>query len=101
MNCNLNLIDVSYQCTHFVISLFFFSQIVCERNEVYPLGCAVARAFPQYNQSSSFKPQTEKTIQVGFIFVGDGGTNPLTEEEILALTESCEGTSLQKFVKVT
>lgn len=68
----------------------FYHKIVCERSEVYALGCAIARSFPLYNRTSSPTFLLIKTVQVGFIFVGDD-QRPLDDQELPALNESCEG----------
>ena len=66
---------------------------MCERSEAYSLGCAVARCYPRYNQSTASSSSAVKNInvQVGFIFIGED-TRPLTDQERSALSASCEGT---------
>ena len=63
---------------------------MCEREEVYPLGCAVARAFPQYNMKTGSSAPGDNTYLVGFLFVGEY-TAPLSDEEVACLDESCAG----------
>lgn len=75
---------------HLLTFFLFTTKIVCERSEVYALGCAVARSFPLYNRASSPTSLLIKTVQVGFIFVGDD-QRPLDDQELPALNESCEG----------
>jgi probable aminopeptidase NPEPL1 len=73
--------------------------IVCERSEVYSLGCAIARSFPRFNTSSSSKLQKKKMIEVSFILVGDNDdTSPLNGDELAALNESCEGIRLAQYI---
>ena len=63
---------------------------MCEREEVYPLACGVARAFPQYNMKTGSSAAGDYTYLVGFVFVGES-TAPLTDEELACLDESCSG----------
>ena len=72
-----------------LISCFhFFLQIVCERSEVYALGCAVARAFPRYSEITTRDDQG--VVKVAFVFVGDN-VDPLNPQELFCLENSEKG----------
>lgn len=52
-----------------------FLQIVCEKNDVYASGCAVARAFPLYSKKTSSGSNENVTVSVEFIIVpGSSGS---------------------------
>ena len=57
---------------------------------MYPLGCAVARAFPLYNMKTGSSASGDTTYQVGFVFVGEESV-ALSDEEVACLDESCAG----------
>ena len=60
---------------------------------MFPLGCAVARAFPLYSQKTSSKCYKETTITVEFCFKGEN-TSPPTDAEIACLTAAADGIRL-------
>ena len=68
-------------------------QVVCEAQEVLASGCAVSRAFPVYNEKSSCRPLHRRSVEVGFIPVGEEAT-PFGEEEARCLNMLCEGVRL-------
>ena len=57
---------------------------------MYPLGCAVARAFPLYNMKTGSSARADNSYLVGFVFVGED-TTALSDEEVTCLDESCAG----------
>lgn len=65
-------------------------QIVCDRDEAYALGCAVARAFPRYQKSSGVNMSMVTQITVAFIFTGDN-QDPLTDQERMCLKQTSTG----------
>ncbi len=68
-------------------SLLF--QIVCDRSEVYALGCAVARAYPRYQKSSAMFAMVVQEITISFLLQGDN-VDPL-KDELQCLKKSAEG----------
>lgn len=73
--------------------------VVCERSEVLALGCAVSKAYPIYSRktSGSAAKAEKRTVSVGFITVGTGGT-PLSDEEVQCLNDACEGIRLVQVI---
>ena len=68
----------------------FLFQIACERSEVYALGCAVARAYPRYQRSSTVSAMVMQEITVSFLLQGDN-VDPLKQEELQCLNQTAEG----------
>lgn len=67
--------------------------MVCERSEMFALGCALVRAFPQYSRQSSVKSKPDLKLLASFIIVdAEGGpSSALTDEEVNCLTYCGEG----------
>jgi len=72
--------------------------IVCERDDVFASGCAVARSFPTYSRKTREESKAEeaKNINVEFLVVEGGNvvTLDITENEIKLLEESCSAIQL-------
>merc|ERR1719454_2403347 len=78
--------------------------LVCNRQDMYARGCAVARAYSQYSrktQGEGFhatpRPVRDVEVRVEFLIVGDGDdVKPanLTKEDIKCLDSSCEAIQL-------
>ena len=64
--------------------------MICERAEVLASACAIARAFPIYNEKCG---RSDQEVDVGFIVV-DKDATPLGEEEVKCLNALCEGVRL-------
>lgn len=75
-----------------------FIVIVCERQDVFASGCAVARAFPVYSRKSSSLQQAANQVPhkvtVEFIVVDSAGGRPLGEPELRCLAAAAEGIQL-------
>ena len=78
--------------------------LVCNRQDMYASGCAVARAYSQYSrktQGEGFnatpRPVRELEVRVEFLIVGEGHdakSANLTKEDIKCLESSCEAIQL-------
>ncbi|XP_064466622.1 probable aminopeptidase NPEPL1 isoform X2 [Ornithodoros turicata] len=73
--------------------------IVCEYQDAFASGCAVARAFPVYNRKSSGSQQHQQvppsTVTVEFLLVdGPSGGRSLRDEELNSITAAAEGIQL-------
>ncbi|XP_026477773.1 probable aminopeptidase NPEPL1 [Ctenocephalides felis] len=64
--------------------------IVCTREDAYASGCAVARAYPLYNNKSG-KTRADYTVNVEFLIVD---SEPLTNEDIECLNYTAHGIRL-------
>ncbi|XP_055636702.1 probable aminopeptidase NPEPL1 [Toxorhynchites rutilus septentrionalis] len=71
--------------------------IVCEKENVFASGCAVARAFPLYNRKSSkieattLPVETVTTVNVEFVLIGEG---TITDQDIEVLENAAKGIRL-------
>lgn len=76
--------------------------VVCERQDVYASGCAIARAFPLYSKKTSSGNNEAVNVSVEFIVVppqnvcdeANGEVSPLIDEELQALENACYGIRL-------
>ena len=78
--------------------------LVCDRQDMYASGCAVARAYSHYTRKSQGegfhatpRPVRDVDVRVEFLIVGDGDdVKPanLTKEDIKCLDSSCEAIQL-------
>ncbi|XP_968492.2 probable aminopeptidase NPEPL1 [Tribolium castaneum] len=72
--------------------------IICERNDVYASGCAVARAFPLYSRKTGSNTTEYSTVSVEFVIVPSNsdeidGTE-LSAEELKILDDAATGIRL-------
>ncbi|XP_072168708.1 probable aminopeptidase NPEPL1 [Diadema setosum] len=67
--------------------------VVCEGAHVFPLGCAIARAFPMYSRKAGFRKHTQRMITVEFV-VTDDNNRSLTEEEVATLDSAAKSVRL-------
>ncbi|XP_029849083.2 probable aminopeptidase NPEPL1 isoform X2 [Ixodes scapularis] len=73
--------------------------IVCERQDVFASGCAVARAFPVFSRKSGLQQQQgpsqqPHTVTVEFLLVDSGGGRPLGDSDLRCLSATAEGIQL-------
>lgn len=67
--------------------------VVCERADVFALGCAIARAFPLFSRRSSHRRGDGKVLTVEFITVGNH-TAILDDNTLKCLNNAAEGVRL-------
>lgn len=81
-------------CNH----LIFSPQIVCERQDLFASGCAVARAFSTYSRKSSKSTsEAATTVNIEFVLIeGNGVVSqvPLSADEISCLQNAADGIQL-------
>eukprot|EP00057_Strongylocentrotus_purpuratus_P016430 XP_011670904.1 PREDICTED: probable aminopeptidase NPEPL1 [Strongylocentrotus purpuratus] len=58
--------------------------VASEHAHVFPLGCAIARAFPLYSRKAGSRKQTQRIVNVEFV-ITDSDNASLTEEEVATL----------------
>lgn len=67
--------------------------IVCERDDVFASGCAVARAFSLFTRKSGCTT-TKRTVTVEFVLVGAGSEHPVTDQDVKCLQDAAQGIRL-------
>uniref|UniRef100_A0AAQ5YS58 Cytosol aminopeptidase domain-containing protein n=1 Tax=Amphiprion ocellaris TaxID=80972 RepID=A0AAQ5YS58_AMPOC len=68
--------------------------MVCERSDVFPSSCAIARAFPIFSRRSTSSRRAEKKhVTVEFVIVGQDN-NPLDAAELECLSNAADGVRL-------
>lgn len=72
-------------------------QIVCERHNVFPSGCAVARAFPLFSHKSGYAKVSQRKVVVEFVVVGSDNRS-LSESEMDALSNAADGIRLSQSI---
>ncbi|KAJ8042090.1 putative aminopeptidase NPEPL1 [Holothuria leucospilota] len=78
-------------------SLEEFIVIVCERHDVFPSGCAVARAFPLFSHKSGYAKVNQRKVTVEFVVVGSDN-RPLTDSEMDTLSNAAAGIRLSQSI---
>ncbi|XP_044264369.1 probable aminopeptidase NPEPL1 [Tribolium madens] len=72
--------------------------IICERNDVYASGCAVARAFPLYSRKTGSNTTEYSTVSVEFVILPSNSDeidgSELTAEELKILDDAATGIRL-------
>ncbi|PIK53208.1 putative aminopeptidase NPEPL1-like [Apostichopus japonicus] len=71
--------------------------IVCERQNVFPSGCAVARAFPLFSHKSGYAKVSQRRVIVEFVVVGSNSRS-VTDSEMEALTNAAAGIRLTQSI---
>ena len=71
-------------------STYLFLQVVCERIDVFPLACAIARVFPIYSRKTGAS-NSKRTVTVEFLLVGGESDQPLSKEDLETLSNAAHG----------
>ncbi|XP_046668613.1 probable aminopeptidase NPEPL1 isoform X1 [Homalodisca vitripennis] len=64
--------------------------VVCERKDMFALGCAVARAFPMYSRKMNANKENA-TVTVEFLLLEEGAITMVTKEEATVLQSAADG----------
>lgn len=70
---------------------------MCERQNVFPSGCAVARAFPLFSHKSGYAKVSQRRVIVEFVVVGSNSRS-VTDSEMEALTNAAAGIRLTQSI---